>query len=121
MKGNLACSDGCGKGFENKFTHKLIQIELDVIACGFKELHINSGPRCTRHNAEIGGAKNSAHMRGVAADIHFGTGGELYTLIKICLKNDIERIGINFGSSFIHIDDGRIMQGYMAPLMWLYK
>ena len=33
-------------------------------------IRINSGYRCKEHNAEVGGVSNSAHMRGMAADIH---------------------------------------------------
>ena len=32
-------------------------------------LIINSGYRCAKHNIEVGGAKNSLHRRGLAADV----------------------------------------------------
>ena len=34
-----------------------------------KPIYVNSGYRCSIHNAAVGGASNSQHMRGEAADI----------------------------------------------------
>ena len=34
-----------------------------------KPIIVNSGYRCAKHNAEVGGASGSQHMRGEAADI----------------------------------------------------
>lgn len=36
---------------------------------------INSGYRCERHNAEVGGVKGSYHTRGKAADLSCSLGG----------------------------------------------
>ena len=35
-----------------------------------KPLYVNSGYRCSIHNAAVGGASGSQHMRGEAADVH---------------------------------------------------
>jgi zinc D-Ala-D-Ala carboxypeptidase len=40
---------------------------------GNKPIHINSGYRCPKLNTSIGGAKNSQHVFGQAADIDFGS------------------------------------------------
>jgi hypothetical protein len=43
---------------------------------GNQAIHVNSGYRCPALNAQVGGAANSNHMRGLAADIlcpSFGT------------------------------------------------
>jgi len=51
-------------------------LELVRHALGDRPLHVNSGYRCPELNAKIGGAKSSAHMSGLAADIvcpQFGT------------------------------------------------
>lgn len=37
-----------------------------------KPIHVNSGYRCERLNREVGGAKNSQHVKGEAADIELG-------------------------------------------------
>lgn len=38
-------------------------------ALGGRPIHVNSGYRCRALNSKIGGAKNSLHMLGLAADI----------------------------------------------------
>jgi hypothetical protein len=47
-------------------------------------LYINSGFRCKKLNTKIGGAKNSQHINGMAADIHVDsmTVQQLYDFIK---------------------------------------
>ena len=51
-------------------------LELVRSALHNRPIHVNSGFRCLRLNSEVGGAKDSMHMRGLAADIlcpQFGT------------------------------------------------
>lgn len=51
-------------------------LELVRVALADRPIHVNSGFRCAALNAAAGGAKNSMHMRGLAADIicpAFGT------------------------------------------------
>lgn len=67
-------------------------------------LRVNSGYRCPAHNKEIGGATNSFHMKGQAADVS----GRL--MVPILLYVKAEQIpcfrdgGIGLYSSFIHVD-----------------
>ena len=49
---------------------KLFAILVKIRAHYGKSVTIRSGQRCNRHNANIGGAKNSAHKKGKAADIY---------------------------------------------------
>ena len=42
---------------------------------------VNSGYRCERHNKDVGGVKNSQHLRGEAADIHCADNERLKQLI----------------------------------------
>lgn len=44
-------------------------LELVRAALGARPIHINSGYRCVALNTKIGGAKNSLHINGLAADI----------------------------------------------------
>lgn len=46
---------------------------------------VNSGYRCPKHNKEVGGATNSQHMKGEAADIRPTTNCPNYT-------NDLKRL-----------------------------
>lgn len=63
----FACHCGCG--FDQ------VALELVFWLQGLRErigrpLYINSGCRCAAHNTAVRGAKNSYHLRGLAADIH---------------------------------------------------
>lgn len=49
---------------------KLLTILEKIRAHYGKSVTIRSGQRCNRHNANIGGAKNSSHKKGRAADIY---------------------------------------------------
>lgn len=43
---------------------------LDPVRAAFgKPIKVNGGYRCEKHNKEVGGAKNSQHLLGQAADI----------------------------------------------------
>lgn len=46
-------------------------------------LHVNSGYRCPKLNAAVGGAATSQHTKGEAADIHTGNHTESYRLARI--------------------------------------
>lgn len=50
-----------------------------------KPIVVNSGYRCPKHNKEVGGATNSQHMEGEAADIRPTTNCPNYT-------NDLKRL-----------------------------
>jgi len=58
-------------------------LELVRRALGDLPIHVNSGYRCPQLNARVGGAPNSAHLNGLAADIvcpQFGSP------LQVCLR-----------------------------------
>ena len=65
------CRDGCpmpASAREN--IEALVEAVLDPARERLgKPIYVNSGYRCPRHNAAVGGVPNSQHMRGEAADI----------------------------------------------------
>jgi hypothetical protein len=65
-KGNSCC------GHDLKITQKLIDTcEAIRVYCGFP-ITVVSGYRCLKHNIEVGSViPNSAHTRGLAADLSF--------------------------------------------------
>jgi len=63
---------------------------------------ITSGYRCPKHNAEVGGVKNSAHMAGLAADIACPDSTTRLHILRGLIKAGFRRIGI--GENFIHAD-----------------
>ena len=65
------CKDGCpmpASAREN--IEALVEAVLDPARERLgKPIYVNSGYRCPRHNAAVGGVPGSQHMRGEAADI----------------------------------------------------
>lgn len=62
----FACRCGCGFDTVDRQTLDVIE---RIRAHFGKPITITSGCRCTAHNARVGGARNSQHTLGRAADI----------------------------------------------------
>ena len=77
---------------------------------------INSGFRCAKHNKKIGGVPNSAHLRGLAADIAVPDNETRYKILYGLIKAGFRRIGI--AKNFIHTDIDIVTKPY--PRVWLY-
>lgn len=68
----------CGDLPENARSNEVALVDnlLDQVRDVFgHEIKVNSGYRCPRHNAKVGGVKNSQHLTGEAADICAETRG----------------------------------------------
>lgn len=67
-----------------------------------RKICINSGYRCPKHNARVGGSPRSQHLSGHAADIWVAnmTGQHLYELAKELP----EFRGLGVGSNYLHVD-----------------
>jgi len=76
---------------------------------------INSGFRTAAHNRAINGASNSAHLRGVAADIHCTTSRNRSILVRAAIQAGFSRIGI--APTFVHVDCDNTLPG---NIIWLY-
>lgn len=72
------------------------------------------GYRCTKYNAQVGGASNSMHIHGKAADIFFK--GVPVSVVNYIVKrvNPYGGIGLN-GSTITHVD----VRGYKSR--WYYN
>ena len=64
---------------------------------------ITSGFRTLEHNNEIGGEFNSAHLRGLAADISCRSSDQRYRIVTGARLVGIGRIGI--ADTFVHLDN----------------
>ena len=62
---------------------------------------ITSGFRCERHNSNVGGAKNSYHTKGLAADIACSNDYDRYELIEQAIAHGLTVIVYR---SFVHVD-----------------
>ena len=65
-----------------------------------KPIKVNSGFRCTAHNAAVGGVPHSTHRTGYAADIVCDDMAKLKELVEA----EKEFKGIGIASNFIHVD-----------------
>ena len=83
---------------------KNLQVLRDVLE---KPISINSGYRRPEYNAKIGGAKNSFHMKGMAADIHVSgmTPLQVHTIIDILINDGkMKQGGLGLYGTFVHYD-----------------
>ena len=67
---------------------------------------ITSGLRTARRNAEVGGAPNSAHLTGHAADIRCPSGRHRMLMLQALLEVGFRRIGVRY-PGHIHVDTRR--------------
>jgi uncharacterized protein YcbK (DUF882 family) len=109
----IKCPCGCNSG---SLDDGLLVI-LDKIRERFdRPININSGFRCEDHNESVGGVPESAHIKGLAADIRCDNSRDRFELINVLLSYvPVRRIGM--GSNFIHID---IDEDKPLDVMWVY-
>ena len=75
---------------------------------------ITSGYRTPRHNTNVGGVENSAHVGGWAADIVITSFEQGQRIAKALYAAGFRRIGI--ANTFIHADNDPTK----APAIWGY-
>ena len=96
----------CGQSL--KVNVRLLEL-LDAIRERFDApLFVNSGYRCPRRNQQVGGSRDSQHMRGNAADIRPGVNSlrRFPELVGICGELNPPGMGVysNGARSFVHVD-----------------
>lgn len=111
----------CGCGLASISSELVSKLQTMRTACGFP-FTITSGCRCAKHNKNVGGKIDSAHLpdtNGVchAVDIAYSTANDLYSMIMAAQQAGIKRIGINFAKRFIHIDND---SGKPQPVIFSY-
>ena len=103
----FACRCQCGFDDVDLKLIMALQELRDLIG---QPIHVSSGCRCEKHNRAVGGAKNSQHLLGRAADIstRWLTPPELmmYALKIEAFKDG----GIGLYKGFLHVD----IRGYKA-------
>jgi len=102
------CKCGCempSKVFDNVL---LLAEQLQVLRDALNTpIHITNSYRCEPHNKEVGGAKNSQHLLGKAADIQIEhlTSREISTTIEIFIDEGImKQGGLATYPTFVHYD-----------------
>jgi hypothetical protein len=81
---------GSGELMDSYFIERLALVRAK---CGFPFI-INSGYRTPSHNAKVGGKQNSAHLRGLAADIMIQNDRYRFSIIKAACGYGFRRIEI---------------------------
>lgn len=102
-RSEFACRCGCG--FDT-VDAELLAVLTDLRETVGEPLVITSGCRCAEHNQKVGGAKNSVHMTGKAADVRFQSNSKtpVSALHQILLEKYPDKYGIASADSFTHID-----------------
>lgn len=99
----MACKDGTDKVlYSTDLMRKLEQLR----AYGGFTVTINSGYRSPSHNKKVGGATNSQHTKGTAADITVKKDGKVVSgKLVCCLCQSLGFRGIGYISeSSVHVD-----------------
>ena len=97
----FACKDGSQVVFIDDYLVSILDILRNQVG---KPVYINSGYRTPTRNKEVGGAKYSYHMRGMAADIRINgmTAKEIANKLNKIVPPD--ECGIIVYTSWVHID-----------------
>jgi zinc D-Ala-D-Ala carboxypeptidase len=110
----IACRCGCGL---KKFNQGMASTFDRIRKIYGKPITINCGCRCTKHNADVGGEPDSAHLPQMdgyctALDCQIKDSHDRFDFVQIALSQGISRIGIY--ETFVHIDiNARLPQHVM--------
>lgn len=106
-------SPGSGTFMQQSFIDRL---HIARLACGVPFM-INSGFRTKEHNDSLGdkASPNSAHLRGLAADIACTNSRHRALIVTALIKAGFTRIGI--AKTFIHVDAD---DSKPDSVFWLY-
>lgn len=101
----FACRCGCGLSDVSPVLISTLELIRDKL--GGKRITVLSGRRCAAHNRNVGGAKNSQHLLGTAADIQVQgmTPQQIYDAIEAIDDKKLAHIGgLGLYPTFVHID-----------------
>ena len=112
-RSEFACRCGCGRAHVEP---ALVQA-LDCLRGDLgRPVAITSGYRCADHNRSVGGRVNSAHTRGMAADIGVGSSDYRYDMLDTIFRAGLfGRVGI--AKEFVHVD---VDKGKPQRVVWIY-
>lgn len=101
----FACKCGCGNKIDQRVIN-MAQVIRDALGV---PIHVNSGYRCEKHNAKVGGVKGSKHTKGLAADLSCSLGAVkmFETVRRLHAEGKLPDLDycIRY-KTFIHIDCG---------------
>ena len=104
----FTCHCGCGLNNAEQTMIDMCQKIRDKLGV---PVNVNSACRCPKHNAKVGGVRNSQHLNGVAADLSCSLGAvKMFDTVKAMYANGELpelRYCIRY-KTFIHVDCGRV-------------
>ena len=105
----FTCKCGCGT---NNIDQRIIDMAQKIREEIGEAVRVNSGYRCDKHNARVGGVKGSFHTKGLAADLSSSVGAnKLFEAVKKLKEagqlQDLEYCILYKRKNFIHIDCGK--------------
>ena len=95
------------------FIHKLDTLRE---ACGFPFI-VTSGFRSPTHSIEKRKEKVGTHAQGIAADIKYKDGTQMYKIVQKAIELGFTGVGVH--RSFVHVDI-RELGDDRHPVMWAY-
>ncbi len=96
----FACNCGCG---EKAVSPELVNALQRLRQAVGVPIRINSGVRCIAHNKAVGGAANSQHLLGLAADIS-APGVSLRDLYDHAELVGFQGLGVAEHGNYLHVD-----------------
>jgi uncharacterized protein YcbK (DUF882 family) len=113
----FSCRCGCGFDTPDPALVDLLEAVRSIFG---RRMVVLSGCRCAAHNRAVGGAVQSQHLLGRAADIFVGSTGERYSLVAALLQAGASGVGVAKG--FVHGDVGHEEPelGIIRPALWTY-
>lgn len=100
----------CGVGeLDSTFLQQLFSF---LAASSIGSFQVNSGYRCQKHNAAVGGEPNSKHLVGRAVDLAAKTVQLKTVIFDAARKTGL--CGVGMGANFIHLDNREV------PAVWYY-
>ena len=106
----FGCKCGCGFNIIDQRVMNMAQTIREALGV---PVRVNSGCRCEKHNAKVGGVKGSNHTLGLAADLSCSLGAQkMFETVKRLKAEgkleDLEYCILYKKKNFIHIDCGKV-------------
>lgn len=114
IKQNFVCPCCNKEDMDEDFIYKLDRLFESLN----KRIRVSSGWRCEKHNKEVGGKPNSAHLIGLAADLVIADSHLRYLILDTGMALGFNRFGV--GKNFVHVDGGNEDTGHPSHVIWTY-
>jgi uncharacterized protein YcbK (DUF882 family) len=101
------CKCGCKMPADVEENIKELADNLQVLRDVIGRIDLTNAYRCEEHNADVGGATDSQHIKGKAADIKSSTlnPSEIASIVDDLMKIEWFKIGgIGIYNTFTHVD-----------------